>query len=189
MDQGDEELLSLLAADLDGHFRQLVELYQQRLYLFALRLVGRPDDAEDIVQEAFVRTYYALRGTPTHKVRILNLWKWLITITLNIFRNCARKRHQHVISLDLSENSMALDIADHALGPEEEADWREWRHELEAHISSLPEPYRAPVILSLFEELSYAEIAELLQQPIGTVKVYVSRAKYRLRQLLEPRME
>ncbi len=189
MDQGDEELLSLLATDLDGQFRQLVEVYQQRLYLFALRLVGRPDDAEDMVQEAFIRAYYALKGTPTRKVRILNLPKWLYTITLNVFRNSTRKREQHVISLDLPENCAALDLADQALGPDEEAHWREWRHELEAHIASLPAPYRPAITLSLFEEFSSAEIAELLQQPIGTVKVYISRAKYRLRQLLEPRAE
>ena len=123
MDQGDQELLSLLATDLDGHFRQLVEVYQQRLYLFALRLEGRPDDAEDIVQEAFLRAYYALKGTPTRKVRILKLRQWLYTITLNVFRNCTRKREQPVISLDLSENSMMLDLADQALGPDEEAQW------------------------------------------------------------------
>jgi RNA polymerase sigma-70 factor, ECF subfamily len=189
MDQGDKELLSLLATDLDCHFRQLVEVYQQRLYLFALRLTGRPDDAEDIVQEAFLRAYYALKGTPARKVRILNLRKWLYTITLNIFRNRTRKNEQHVVSLDLPENSMALDIADQALGPFEEAYWHEWRHELESHIASLPEHYRMVVTLYLFEELSYAEIAEILQQPIGTVKAYISRAKSLLRQLLEPRME
>ncbi len=189
MDQGDQELLSLLATDLDGHFRQLVEIYQQRLYLFALRLVGRPDDAEDIVQEAFLRAYYALKGTPTRKVRILNLRKWLYTITLNIFRNHTRKREQSVISLDLPENSTALDIADQALGPDEEVRWREWRHELEAHVASLPAHYRVAVTLYLFEELGYAEIAELLDQPINTVKVYILRAKKLLRQLLEPRTE
>src|SRR5207248_5520575 len=167
MDQGDEELLSLLTTDLDSHFRQLVEVYQQRLYLFALRLVGRPDAAEDIVQEAFIRTYYALKDTPTPKVCILNLQKWLYTIALNIFRNCTRKREQHVTSLDLPENSAVLDIEDQALGPDEEAYWHEWRDELEAHLASLPEPYRPAVTLYLFEELSYAEIAELLQQPIG----------------------
>ncbi len=189
MDQGDEELLSLLATDLDGHFRQVVEAYQQRLYLFALRLEGRPADAEDLVQEAFIRVYYALKGTPTRTVRVLHLRKWLYTITLNIFRNRTRKRAQPVISLDLSENSMALDIADCALGPDEEMDWCEWRHELEAHIASLPELYRPAIALYLFEELSYAEIAGLLQQPIGTVKVHISRAKYRLRQRLEPGRE
>jgi len=189
MDQGDQELLSLLATDLDGHFRHLVEAYQQRLYLFALRLEGCPDDAEDIVQEAFMRAYYALKGTPTHQVHILNLRQWLYTITLNIFRNCTRKREQHVISLDQPENSTALDIADQALRPDEEAHWQEWRHELEVHVASLPEHYRMPVTLYLFEELSYAEIAELLQQPINTVKVYISRAKKLLRQLLEPGTE
>ena len=189
MDQGDQELLSLLATDLDGHFRQLVEVYQQRLYLFALRLVGRPDDAEDIVQETFLRAYYALRGTPTSKVRILNLRKWLITITLNIFRNGTRKREYPVISLDLSENSSALEVADQSLGPDEEAYWHEWRYELEGHIASLPEHYRPAITLYLFEEFSYAEIAEVLQQPIGTVKGHISRAKYLLRQLLEPGTE
>ena len=189
MDRGYQELLSLLASDLDGNFRQLVEVYQQRLYLFAHRLARRPDDAEDIVQEAFLRAYYALKGTPTRKVRILNLRKWLYTITLNIFRNRTRKHELHVISLDLPENSTALDIADQALGPDEEAYWHEWRHELEADVASLPEHYRMPVTLYLFEEFSYAEIAELLDQPIGTVKVYISRAKYLLRQLLEPRTE
>ena len=189
MDQGDQELLSLLATDLDGHFRQIVEVYQQRLYHFALRLLGRPDDAEDMVQEAFIRAYYALKGTPTRKVRILNLPKWLYTITLNVFRNSTRKREQHVISLDLPENCAALDLADQALGPDEEAHWNELRDELEMHIASLPEHYRPAVTLYLFEELSYAEIAELLQQPINTVKVYISRAKKLLRQLLEPGTE
>ena len=68
MDQGDQELLSLLATDLDDHFRLLVEAYQQRLYLFVLRLVGRPDEAEDIVQEAFLRAYYALKGKMPQEV-------------------------------------------------------------------------------------------------------------------------
>ncbi len=189
MDRGDEELLSLLATDLDGYFRKLVEVYQQRLYLFALRLVGRPDDAEDMVQETFLRAYYALKGTPTRKVRVLKLRQWLYIITLNIFRNRTRKSEQPVISLDLPENSTAFDIADQALGPDEEAHWHEWRDELEGHVASLPENYRVAVTLYLFEELSYAEIAELLHKPINTVKIYISRAKKLLRQLLDPRTE
>jgi len=181
----EQELRSLLAGDLDGHFRQLVEVYQQRLYLFALRLADRPDDAEDIVQEAFIRAYYALKGTPTHKVRVLDLWKWLITITLNSFRNCTRKRDQPAISLDLPENGTVLDNADQALGPDEEAYWHEWRYKLEGHIASLPAHYRPAITLYLCEELRYTEIAEVLQQPVGTVKGHISRAKYLLRQLLE----
>ena len=121
MDQGDEALLARLSTDLDGNFRRLVEAYQQRLYLFALHLLGCPDDAEDIVQEAFIRAYYALRGTPTRTVRIMNLGKWLYTITLNIFRNRVRKHEPHTISLDLPETSDVLDIAEGLRWAAEEA--------------------------------------------------------------------
>ncbi len=189
MDRGDQELLTLLATDLDSNFQQLIEIYQQRLYLFALRLVGHPDEAEDIVQEAFLRAYYALKGTPTNQVRVMNLRQWLYAITLNIFRNCMRKHEHHATSIDLPENSTVHNIADHEPGPDEEAQWLEWRHELEAHVASLPERYREAIALYLFEELSYAEIAKLLDQPINTVKVNIFRAKKLLRQRLEPGTE
>ena len=64
MDQDEEVLLSLLGTDLDRHFRQLVSRYQQRLYSFAIRLVGSPQDAEDISQETFLRAYHALKSYP-----------------------------------------------------------------------------------------------------------------------------
>jgi RNA polymerase sigma-70 factor (ECF subfamily) len=176
MDQTDEQLLSLLATDLDYHFRQLVALYQQRLYSFALRLVGRPQDAEDIVQETFLRTYHALKGYPATKVRALHLRGWLYTITLNIFRNRQRKPEHQSIPLDISEDSPLLEIEDTSFGPDEEAYWREWRHELEMHLATLPERYRVAVTLYYFEDLSYVEIAELLNQPVGTVKAHIHRA-------------
>jgi len=121
MDQDDGDLLSLLATDLDRHFRQLVLLYQQRLYSFALRLEGSPQDAEDIVQETFLRTYHALKSYPGLKVRALRLRQWLYTITLNIFRNRQRKPEHQSIPLDISEDSPLLEIEDPSLGPDEEA--------------------------------------------------------------------
>src|SRR6516162_11864371 len=125
MDQDDEVLLSLLATDLDSHFRQLVLLYQQRLYRLALRLTGNPQDAEDIVQETFLRTYHALKSYPVLKVRALRLQQWLYTITLNIFRNRQRKPEQQSIPLDTSEDSPLLEIEDPSLGPDDEAYWHE----------------------------------------------------------------
>ena len=74
MDQGEEDLLSMLATDLDYHFSQLVLLYQQRLHSFALRMIDSPQDAEDIVQETFLRAYHALKSYPVLKVRTLRLW-------------------------------------------------------------------------------------------------------------------
>ena len=185
MDQDDEVLLSLLATDLDSHFRQLVLLYQQRLYRLALRLTGNPQDAEDIVQETFLRTYHALKSYPELKVLALRLQQWLYTITLNIFRNRQRKSEQPSIPLDTSEGSPLLEIADASCGPEEEAYWHEWRRELEMQLDSLSERYRVTVTLYYFEELSYAEIAELLNQPVGTVKAQVHRALRQLRKALD----
>jgi RNA polymerase sigma-70 factor (ECF subfamily) len=184
MDQGDEELLSLPATDLDSHFRRLVETYQQRLYLFARRLAGQTADAEDIVQDVFLRAYHALRGFSASKIRIMRLRQWLYAIALNTFRNRKRRPEHPSVPLDLAEGSPLLEIADQSLGPEEEAARHEWQRELEKYLEALPEIYRVVLILSYFEDLSYAEIAELLNQPIGTVKGHVSRAKRLLQKLL-----
>ena len=180
MDQDEEDLLSLLATDLDHHFRQLVILYQQRLYSFALRLVGSPQDAEDIIQETFLRSYHALKSYPVLKVRALRIRPWLYTVTLNIFRNRQRKPEHQSIPLDTSEESQLLEIEDPSCGPDEEAYWHEMRRELEMQLATLSDRYRVAVTLYYFEDLSYLEIAELLNQPIGTVKAHVHRA---LRQL------
>src|SRR5258708_37844772 len=110
MDQDDEHLLSLLATDLDRHFRQLVLLYQQRLYSFALRLVSSPQDAEDIVQETFLRTYHALKSYPVLTVRALRLRQWLYTITLHMFLNRQRNSVQQFIPLHTSEDVTLLEI-------------------------------------------------------------------------------
>jgi RNA polymerase sigma-70 factor (ECF subfamily) len=185
MDQDDEVLLSLLATDLDCHFRQLVIFYQQRLYSFALRLAGSPQDAEDIVQETFLRSYHALKSYPAVKVGTLKLRQWLYTITLNIFRNRQRKAEHQFISLDTSEDSPLLEIEDQSCGPEEEAYWHEWRREFEMQLASLSERYRVAITLYYFEGLSYAEIAELLNQPVGTVKAHVHRALHQLHKALE----
>jgi len=185
MDQDEEALLSQLATDLDCHFGHLVLLYQQRLYSFALRMVGSPQEAEDIVQETFLRTYHALKSYPELKVRTLRLRQWLYMITLNIFRNRQRKSEHRSIPLDTSEGSSLLEIEDSSWGPEEEAYWHEWRRELEMQLASLAERYRVAVTLYYFEDLSYAEIAELLNQPIGTVKAHVHRALRQLQKALD----
>ena len=185
MDQADEQLRSLLASDLDSHFTRLVALYQERLYRFALRLEGQPQDAEDIVQETFLRTYHALKSYPASRVRALQLRGWLYRIALNVYRNRQRKPQHPAISLDLSEGSPLLEIEDPSSAPDDEVFRREWRHELERYLSTLPERHRVAVTLYYFEDLSYAEVAELLNQPMGTVKATIHRALRRLHKALD----
>ena len=178
----EKDLPELLADDLDGHFKQLVSTYQHRLYGFALRQTGRPDDAEDIVQEAFIRAYYALTDYSQERIHMLRLQPWLYKITLNVLHVRMRKSGLQSVPLDMSEDSIALEV---------EGDWRdqpevivadsEFLRELESLVLTLPERYRAVVNLYYFEGHSYREIAELLAQPIGTVKSQLYRGTQLLR--------
>ena len=187
MEQHHQELPALLAADLDGHFGQMMSMYQHRLYAFALRQAGNAQDAEDIVQEAFLRAHHALKNYPVARVRTLRVQQWLYKITLNVFRNRARRSAPPSVPFDVSEDSPLLAIEDQSGRPDEEAYRREWRHELESGVATLPEPYRSVVNLHYFEDLSLREVAELLNQPVGTVKANVHRGLQLLRRALETR--
>src|SRR5918911_1460427 len=96
----DATLAEGLAVDVDGHFEQLVLHYQDRLYGFALRLIGDPADAEECVQDAFVRAYRALRRYPSERRRALRLQAWLYRITLNVVRNRVRGPRPASVALD-----------------------------------------------------------------------------------------
>ena len=81
MDAGDSQIVALLATDLKRSYERLVSTYWHRLRAFILRQVGSPQDAEDIVQEAFVRAYYALEVYPEQRIMALKLRPWLYKIT------------------------------------------------------------------------------------------------------------
>jgi RNA polymerase sigma-70 factor, ECF subfamily len=187
MEQHSRNLPALLATDLDGHFGQLMVMYQHRLRAFALRHTGNAQDAEDIVQETFLRAHHALKNYPVARIRTLQIQQWLYKITLNVFRNRARRVEPQSAPLDVSEDSLMLEIEDQAVGPDEEVYRREWRRELEKWVATLPEPYRSAVNLHYFEDLSLREVAELLNQPVGTVKANVHRGLVLLRSALKTR--
>lgn len=180
------DLVGLLATDLKRYFQQLVLSFQQRLYAFALRQTGSPQDAEDIVQEAFIRAYHALADYPAERIREMKLQPWLYKITLHIlYRSRSSMRLQYT-SLDLLEESALLTIEDdEGEQPEKILENREELQQLETMIAQLPQKYRTAVNCYYFEELSYREIAELLNQPVGTVKSTVHRGTLLLRKAME----
>lgn len=185
MTQGKTELPTLLATDLNGYFGQLVLDYQQRLYTFALRQTGSVQDAEDVVQEALLRAYYALGDYPPERVRTLKLQPWLYKIALHVYYNRARQLKLQVVPLNVSEDSSSLDIEDDWRGqPDVVFEDAEQVRELESLLATLPEQYRIAVSLYYFEELSYREIADLLNQPMGTVKSNLHRGVRLLREAL-----
>jgi RNA polymerase sigma-70 factor (ECF subfamily) len=153
------------------------------LYGTALRLTRRPQDAEDLVQDTYLKAFRAShqfeRGT--------NLKAWLFTILHNTFRNTRR----HLVRSPVEVDSEAVDkAADDAAGehtPEQILTRATLDTDLQAALDALPEAFRQAVWLRDVEELSYAEIAKVLDVPIGTVMSRISRGRRALYQGLQER--
>lgn len=192
----EEALPAELAADLAGSFERLVLIYQGRLYGFALRLSGSPRDAEEIAQDTFVRAYRALEHYPPERVRVLALRPWLYQIALNVARNRVRGRRPRLVSLEATDGRdgngarpgvhPAL-VDDERARPETLVERAEGGAELGRLVAALPGRYRAAVILRHVEGLSYAELATVLGQPVGTAKANVHRGVRTLREALVAR--
>lgn len=193
----DEALAIALADDFDAAFERLARAWEQRLYAFALRMTGRPRDAEEVAEETLVQAWRALSTYPPERRRALRLRPWLFQIAANLARNRARSaRRADALSLDsatptsdgsVDAATLAERIADEdPLGAPEEALAREQRlADLAALLLTLPEPQRLVVILRHVEGMGYAAIAETTGEPIGTVKSHASRGVARLRRALE----
>ena len=179
-----------LATDLHNSFERLVIAYQDRLYSFALRLTCSPQDAEEIAQDAFVRAFRALKTYAPERIRALALRAWLYQIVLNVTRNRARGRRLELVPLHTSDGDGYVEPAnDEQERPETAFERAERAGELGALLAALPERYRAAVILRHVEDLSYADAAVVLKQPIGTVKANVHRGVRLLREALSTQID
>jgi len=188
MDPGDADILALLATDLRHSYEQLVSTYWHQLKVFVLRQAGSPrEDAEDIVQEAFVRAYYALERYPAQRILALKVRPWLYKITWSVYCNYTeRSKLPQSVPLDTSKDSAFLELEDDGHEqPEEAFENEERRRELVALVDTLPQRYRQVVSLHYFEDLGYQEIADIFNQPTGTVRVSVHRGIGLLRKALE----
>jgi RNA polymerase sigma-70 factor (ECF subfamily) len=164
-----DPLCSRLADDLDGAFPELVVDHQQLVFGVAARVVG-DFSAEDVAQEVFVRAYRALRRYPAQRVREMRLRPWLARMALNQARNAIRGRRDHVDIAAVTESRQSPDDGPAQLAQRGE-DHRMWSRLL----AGLPARYRLAVALRHIDDLSYAEIAETLGKPLGSVKSDVHR--------------
>jgi RNA polymerase sigma factor (sigma-70 family) len=178
----DAELAGRLADDLDGAFAALVEVHGGMAYRLALRTLNSPPDAEEVAQEALVRAYQALRDYPPERVRDLRLRGWLATVVLNAARNRARSMARRP-SAPLS--ALPADPVERDAGPARAAEVADETRGWAERLAALPERQRVPIVLRHVEDWSYADIADALGRPVGTVKAQVSRGLAALRATLE----
>jgi len=158
------------------------------LYRAALRLTRRPADAEDLVQETYLKAFRSAdRFEPG-----TNLRAWLFTILHNTALNRARDRARDTVAVDSEIVDKAADApppgglsAGAAETPESLLIRETMAPELQAAIDALPESFRQAVWLRDVEEFSYAEIAAMLSIPIGTVMSRISRGRHLLFEALK----
>lgn len=163
---------ALRTGDRDA-FDQLVEREMRSVYQASLRILGRPDDAEDVTQEAFVAAYRSIRtfrGEGTARA-------WLIRIASRLaFRRLAQRRP----TAPLEGVSDAV-VASSEGEPTRLVVRAETEQSVRLAVSALSDPYREVVALRFFGDLALAEIADVTGRPLGTVKTQLRRGLERLR--------
>lgn len=166
-------------------FARVVEAYSGVIYRLALRLVSNPQDAEDVLQEAFMKAYQAL---PNFDGRS-SLSTWLYRIATNEALMLLRRQKKVEVSIeepqeDGGEDQEALEIVDLRNLPEEEMVTAETRQVMDKAIDTLPASLKAVFLLREQEGLSTQETAQALSLSETAVKTRLSRARLRLRGLL-----
>jgi RNA polymerase sigma-70 factor (ECF subfamily) len=168
-----------------GAFAELVDLYKDRIYHLAYRMLGNLHEAEDMVQETFMRVYTNLyRYDEAHKFST-----WIYRIGTNVCIDRLRKR-KAVYSLDaeLGDSEGADGYAmlpGNEDTPETEYLLSETQQHIREAIDKLPEKYKSVVILRYLHDLSLQEISEVLDMPITTIKTRVHRGREYLRKKLD----
>jgi RNA polymerase sigma-70 factor (ECF subfamily) len=174
----DHRLIQRFLAGEEAAFERLVERYYQRIDRLAQQVVRQPMAAEDIAQEVFLRAYRALprfRGEAS-------LYSWLYRITINLSLNYLR-RQAHQISMPQDSEAASPAVAD---DPSVVIEGQERERLIRKAIDTLPAHYRIAIILRDLEGLSYQEIADILDIPMGTVKSRINFGKGLLRKALRP---
>jgi RNA polymerase sigma-70 factor (ECF subfamily) len=156
-------------------FGQLVTYYQRTVYNIAYRLTGNRQEAEDVAQEAFVKTYQALDRFDAQRP----FEPWLYRITTNTALNWIKRRRPE------SELEEEIPPDSTTPNPEAQAITAETTDRLRAAISNLPPDYRVVIELRHFQGLSYREMSEALDVPLSDVKSWLFRARRKLRKVLE----
>lgn len=189
----DVRLMLEVRDDNAAAFEELVLRYQNRLVAVLDHLLGHREQAEDLAQEVFLRVYRSRKTyQPTAKFST-----WLFTIANNAANSARRVRSRRKeVHLDPGETgTQALPGLDHmaqvssGMLPARQLDKAEMRDVVRLAVAALNERQRMAILLNKFEDMSYADIAEVMQITPKAIKSLLSRARVQLREVLEPYLE
>lgn len=189
---GDErQLIRSAQAGDDAALESLLAMHQDLVYRTALRFTaGREEAAFELAQEVLISAFRNIR-----KFRLESRFStWLYRITSNLAKNryvVENRERQRFTSIDepYGEEGKTRDWADSAISPRHEAQGREAMQILYSRLELLEPEWREVLVLRYFEDLTYEEVADVLDIPLGTVKSRLNRARRALREVMEDVLE
>jgi RNA polymerase sigma-70 factor (ECF subfamily) len=177
--------LEALQAGDPEEFARLVDTYSNKIYRLAVKMLNQQQDAEDVLQETFLKAYRALKSFDGRS----KISTWLFRIATNEALMVIRRKHPDVVSIDepieTEEGEQdPIQIVDWCCLPEEELLSEETKERLDAEVQKLPERLRLVFLLRDVNDLSTHETADILGLTDTAVKTRLSRARLRLREEL-----
>lgn len=160
-----------------SEFKLMVMPYSSRLYRMAFRLMGSREEAEDVVQEVYVKLWTMRNELPDYK----SIEALAVRITRNLCLDQLRRRKVSQAAIKEEQHK----IADYPETPAEDLERREDKEMIHSLIASLPEPQRSLVHLRHLEGKEYEEISEMVNMNINAIRVSISRARKMMREMLE----
>lgn len=183
MSADDQRLIAECLQGDTAAFGVLVRRYQDRLYHSVYRLVDNAEDAQDVVQEAFLHAYESLDGFKGDSL----FFTWLYRIAVNTAISLKRK-HRTLARMEMRKNGEPslepVDLSE-ASRPEYAVEQAEQQMRVRQALARLSPEHRAVLVMKDMEGQKYETMAEVLQVPIGTIRSRLHRARLELRELLE----
>jgi RNA polymerase sigma-70 factor (ECF subfamily) len=188
-DRAETEVMAAVARDVPGAFERLVALYQKRVYHVMTQLVGSSQEAEDLTQELFLKVF---RARKTYRIDArVSTWIFAIAhnLAMNHLRSRIRSRVRPAAGRNDASNETTLGYAAAEASregtPSARMRTRELAEIVQQALATLGEDQRMAILLNKFEEMSYAEIAQVMGRSESAVKSLLTRARENLKLQLE----
>jgi RNA polymerase sigma-70 factor (ECF subfamily) len=177
----DVELIAKAIRGREDGFEELVRRYQRPITAYVYRMLSDYESSLDVTQEVFIKVYNSLEKYSSD----YKFSTWLYRIAHNAAIDYMRRNSANLQSLETEneEGAYQLQLESPLLTPEQERERSEWRSEIEAVVKCLPAVYRELILLRHAQDLSYDEIAEVTNLPLGTVKNRLFRAREMMREI------
>lgn len=192
MDYGkfdDDTLMSLIARSQEGALSELYDRYVRLVYSMALNVVSDPAIAEEITQDVFVRIWDNAGVYQAERAKVAT---WITSVTrhrsIDVLRSLKIRPEAHGVPWDISDPEGER-LESNSLNVEEQVEISQKQQRIRKVMSTLPYEQRQALAYAYFQGYSQSEIADLLGEPLGTVKTRIRLAMQKMRQLLEQEVD